>query len=93
MSLLFAVRDFLREQGAATISQVVGSLQLPRATIEDALLHWQRRGQVEVVEPEMAGGGCSSGQNAGGCSSGGGCSGGGCKTTLAQPVLIYRWRA
>lgn len=90
MSLLFTVRDFLREQGAATASQIAGSLQLPRATIEDALLHWQRRGQVEVVEPEMAGGGCSSGKKAGSCDAGG-CGGASCGTAPPASFHIYRW--
>lgn len=95
MSLLFAVRDFLRGQGAATASQIAGSLQLPRATVEDALVHWQRRGQIEVLDSEMSGGSCApnKGSQSGGCG-GGSCGGGGCGTsTTGRGAIIYRWHA
>lgn len=89
MSLLFAVRDFLRGQGAATASQIAGSLQLPKVTVEDALAHWQRRGQIERLEPEASGGHCAATQNSG-CG-GGSCGGGSCSTKAGQSATVYRW--
>lgn len=87
MSPLFAVRDFLRKHEAATITQVAGSLQLPPATVEDMLTHWQRRGQVESIDPARLGRNCVST----GCSNGG-CGGGSCGTAPTQSATIYRWR-
>lgn len=91
MSLLFTVRDFVRGQGTATASQIAGSLQLPRTTVEDALLHWQRRGQIEVVEPAMSGGSCSTTSSSSGCGKKG-CGGASCGTSAPQPMQAYRWQ-
>ena len=83
MKPLFALRDRLREQGMATASQLAAAMGLPRATIEDMLAHWQRRGRVELVAPG-AGDGCGS-------ACGGGCSG--CRVPSESGLRVYRWRA
>ncbi|MEJ2381794.1 MAG: FeoC-like transcriptional regulator [Gammaproteobacteria bacterium] len=82
MKPLFEVRDRLREQGMATVSQLAVVTDLPFATIEDMLAYWQRRGRVELV-PLGAGDGCGS-------ACGGGCAS--CGVPSESGVRVYRWR-
>lgn len=83
MNPLFALRERLREQGAATASQLALVLHLPRATVEDMLAYWQRRGRVEAVALGAAG-------NCGPACSGGQC--GSCGAAPAAELRVYRWR-
>lgn len=82
MKPLLEVRDRLRAQGMATVSQLAVAMSLSRTTVEDMLDYWQRRGRVELV-PLGAGAGCGS-------ACGGGCAS--CGVSSEDGVRVYRWR-
>ena len=82
MNPLFAVRERLRDGGAATLSQLAAELRLSPELIQDLLGHWQRRGQVELLS--LAGSACASGCGSGGCN--------GCQLPQSGGLTVFRWR-
>lgn len=65
MSTPMAVRDYLRQRGAAPKRDLVYRFDAPPELIDDLLAFWMRRGRVQCLRGPA---GCSGGQ-CGGCAS------------------------
>ena len=63
MSTPLAVRDYLRERGAAPKRDLVYRLDVSPELIDDLLAFWMRRGRVQCLD----GGPCCAGPVCGGC--------------------------
>jgi hypothetical protein len=79
---LFAVRERLRDGGAATLSQLAAELHLSPDLVRELLAHWQRRGHVETLS--VGSNGCGSGCSSGGCN--------GCQVMQRMDLTGYAWR-
>lgn len=59
MSTPMAIRDYLRQRGAAPKRDLVYRFDAPPELVDDLLAFWMRRGRVQCL---AAGGACTGGQ-------------------------------